>query len=116
MSEESTCSPNFEIESQSRSRSSGTQLPQTKLSPQHPKFEIRSTKQASLRRTSAMKPSSNITPPEAPKIYDPDSLSDNDLLWMPLRGLTRNLSTKVSERATSAVYLRWLEVHRATPS
>lgn len=65
---------------------------------------------------SAMKPSSNITPPEAPKIYDPDSLSDNDLLWMPLRGLTRNLSTKASERATSTVYLRWLEVHRATPS
>ncbi|KAH6673407.1 hypothetical protein B0J14DRAFT_654069 [Halenospora varia] len=63
-----------------------------------------------------MKPSSNITPPEAPKIYDPDSLSDNDLLWMPLRGLTRNLSTKASERATSTVYLRWLEVHRATPS
>ncbi|KAH8656025.1 hypothetical protein BGZ60DRAFT_546209 [Tricladium varicosporioides] len=63
-----------------------------------------------------MKFSSNFTLPEVPKIHDPDALSDNDLLWMPLRDLTRNLNTKVSGRAAFTVYLRWLEVHRVTPS
>lgn len=47
---------------------------------------------------------------------DPSSLTDRELLKMPLRHLAKNISLTTSSRNTMAVYLRWLEIHRQEPS
>ncbi|TVY35153.1 putative RING finger protein [Lachnellula subtilissima] len=49
-------------------------------------------------------------------ILDPSSLTDRELLKMPLKHLAKNISLTTSSRNTMAVYLKWLEIHRQEPS
>lgn len=49
-------------------------------------------------------------------ITDPDSIANRELFRMSQRNLSKRLPTRTSARATFAIYLRWLEVHRQEPS
>lgn len=51
-----------------------------------------------------------------PAITDPDAVTNAELLEKPLSGLSKGLAQTTSSRATMAIYLRWLEVHRKKPS
>ncbi|EKD19665.1 uncharacterized protein L3040_001990 [Drepanopeziza brunnea f. sp. 'multigermtubi'] len=49
-------------------------------------------------------------------IIDPYAITDRELFYISQRSLSKSLSAQVSSRATFAIYLRWLEVHRQEPS
>ncbi|KAI9054841.1 hypothetical protein LZ554_001985 [Drepanopeziza brunnea f. sp. 'monogermtubi'] len=49
-------------------------------------------------------------------IIDPYAITDRELFHISQRSLSKSLSAQVSSRATFAIYLRWLEVHRQEPS
>ncbi|TVY42128.1 putative RING finger protein [Lachnellula occidentalis] len=49
-------------------------------------------------------------------ILDPSSLTDEELLKMPLKHIAKNISLTTSSRITMSAYLRWLEIHRCSSS
>lgn len=46
----------------------------------------------------------------------PESTTDDDLLSISLSNLAKNLHDKLPAHTTMKIYLRWLEVHRKSPS
>jgi hypothetical protein len=47
---------------------------------------------------------------------DPLDLSDDELLHMPLKTLSKSITHTTSSRLTIDIYLRWLEIHRQEPT
>jgi len=72
------------------------------------------------RRPFVSQPPSRFKMSESPArhgtIMDPLDLTDKELLRMPLKMLSKNISLTTSSRQTMDIYLRWLEVHRQEPT